>query len=301
MAAGGVVPASSVRVGLAITTVGRWEVLERLLASASASTHPVARIAIANQSGAPAPRAITTVDAVVVIESERGVSRGRNDAVAVLAGDTDIVGFPNDHSWLRVDTTAQAARRFATPAPPAAIGGTLLEAGAVRYVVPADGRALTRWTVWRAIEPAMWVATHVAARLRFREDIGLGSDSPWQAGAGSDLLLRIMAEGRAVLAAPDVVMLGDGERRTLTDEEWRTKLRSYARGVGYVLRLHGAGPVETAAHLALPWYRWVRRPPSGVRVPALDCFTATLGRAEGRAGRCLPSGATRLDDAALRK
>jgi hypothetical protein len=292
---------SQLRIGVVVTTVGRWEAIERLLGSVRESTYPATAIAIANQSGGPAPLALSQAHNVEIVDSSGGISRGRNDAMQLLKGATDVMSFPNDHSTLQADTFARASHHFSSANPPGALAGTLLEPTGVRFVLPASGTELTDWTVWRAIEPAMFIASRLAEDLRFREDLGTGNSSPWQAGEGTELLLRIMHSGNRVVAAPEVIVRSDGERRELTPEEWRVKLRSYARGTGYVLRLHHCGLVHSALQIGLPWYRFLRRPPSGARVPARDCFEATIGRFEGRIGRCLGDQQFQLSEHALKK
>lgn len=273
------------RLGIVVTTVGRWEQLDRLIRSVIESDHVELVMAVANQSGHPAPHALTGERRVRWVDSGGGISRGRNDAMATLEGEADLLAFPNDHSWYPAGTLAAAAARFDATGRPGALAGSLVEPLGPRLRLPPAGRTLDRWTVWRAIEPAMFVAAGPAQRLRFREEVGSGSSTPWQAGEGTELLLRLLAGGHAVLSAPDLVVRGEGERRSLSPDEWRRKVRSYARGIGYVLRLHHAGPVETAAQVLLPWYRFVRRPVPAPRAPAADCLQASLGRFEGRLGR----------------
>lgn len=292
------------RLGVVVTTVGRWEHLGRLIQSVAESDDVDAVMGVANQSGRPAPHALLSESRVRWVDSGGGISRGRNDAMDVLEGDADLLAFPNDHSWYPAGTLAAAAARFEAMGRPGALAGSLVEPSGPRMRLPAPGTPLNRWTVWRAIEPAMFVSAGPAARLRFREDVGSGSPTPWQAGEGTDLLLRLLAAGDVVRSAPELVVRGEGERRSLSPEEWRRKLRSYARGIGYVLRLHQAGPVETAAQVLLPWYRFVRRPPFGRRTPAADCLQASIGRFEGRLGRTFGEGqdaAGPLDRALLLK
>jgi hypothetical protein len=287
----------TLRVGVVVTTVGRWEAVERLLASVSSAT----AVAIANQSGEPAPMSIARSGLVEIVDSGGGISRGRNDAMKLLKGATDIMAFPNDHSRFQADTISCAISHFANDDPPGALAGSLLEPAGIRFRVPKTGTSLTDWTVWRAIEPAMFIASRLAETLQFREDLGTGNSSPWQAGEGTDLLLRIMHAGYRVVAAPEVIVRSDGDRRELTPEEWQVKLRSYARGTGYVLRLHRCGLLQSAIHIMLPWYRFVKVPTSGVRSPAGDCLEASIGRLEGRTGRCLTSDHLRLNQTALKK
>lgn len=290
-----------VRVGIAVTTVGRWDALERLLDSLERSSLPVAAIAVANQSGNPVPASLAHREAVRFVDSGGGISRGRNDALDLLARESvDLVSFPNDHSTFPPRTLETAARAFLSLGRPAAMAGTLLEPSGARLTLPGRGTSLGPTALWRVIEPAMFLSEPVVRELRFREDLGVGGPSPWQAGEGTELLLRILESGGRVLAVPDLVVLGDGERRTLARTEWRTKLRSYARGTGYVMRLHHAGPIASTVHILTPWNRFVRKGAGG-RAPAGDCLVATIGRLEGRLGRCLTGAADRLGADSLRK
>jgi hypothetical protein len=194
------------------------------------------------------------------VDSRGGASQGRNDAVAVLREDVDVIAFPNDHCLYREGTLEGVARLFDADADLAGLAGTLLEPTGPRFKLPPSGRALNRWTVWRAIEPTIFVRSCFAW---FRPGIGTGSDSPWQAGEGTDLLLRLIRQGRRVVAAPEIVVLGRGERRSLSGQEWQTKLRSYARGTGYVLRLNRAGPLESLLFVLKPPLRLLIPPSTG--------------------------------------
>jgi hypothetical protein len=287
-------------VGLVVPTTGRWAWVEELLDSARSSSISISAVVIANQSGSPAPDSIRHDPVVEVVDSQGGISAGRNDGLRALGGAVDVIGLPNDHSRLRIDTVATVLRYFEPPDAPSIVAGTLLEPGGPRLALPPAGTRLNRRTVWRAIEPATFITAEVG-RMGFRVGIGAGSDSVWQAGEGTDLFLRAMSEGHRIVSAPDVVMLGRGERRGLSDDELRIKLRSYARGTGYVLRLNRAGPIESALFVLSPLWRLVVPPPSGVRQTPRVTQQSVLGRVEGRFGRCVPNGITRLSPESLRK
>ena len=294
--------AGALRIGVVVSTTGRWQALEHLVESVSASSHPVVAVSIANQSGARPPSSVVRLANAEIVDSSGGLSKGRNDAIRNLRGATDVMAFPNDNCSFRPETLLVASRYFRGTDAPGAIAGTLLEPAGPRMRLPAPGSPLSRLTVLKAIEPSMFVASYLAEQIGFRETLGTGNPTPWQAGEGTDLLLRIMAAGHRVLAAPDAIVVGPGELRALTEDEWRIKLRSYARGVGYVLRLHDYGPLASAVQIASPWYRLIRTPPSGIRMPVRDCMTASIGRLEGRLGRCLGrSEHIRLSATALRK
>jgi hypothetical protein len=284
------------RVGIAVTTIGRWAYLEELLASIWTSTYQPVGIVVANQSGGRPPEGLQGSRNVLFVDSTGGASQGRNDAAALLRDNADVIAFPNDHSRYRADTVEVAARFFDADADLAGLAGTLLEPTGARFKLPPSGSALDRRTVWRAIESTLFVRSGFAW---FRPGLGPGSRSPWQAGEGTDLLLGMISEGRRVIAAPEVVVLSPGERRSLSDPEWQTKLRSYARGTGYVLRLHHAGLIESLLFVLKPPIRLLI-PPSTGRPTVRECIATVVGRLEGRLGRCF-SAPDRLDQDALRK
>lgn len=275
------------RVGLALSTLGTRPFAE-LLASAAASTHPPTCVAVANQSGRP-----LTVDVdghsfdVFVVDSGGGVSRGRNQAAAALAGRVDVVGFPNDDSAYPPSTLAGVAAAFAARSKPRvqAVACSYVDPQGPRFVLPQPGTVLDRRSVWRAIEPATFFdAAAFADHGGFREDLGSGSAGPWGSGEGTDLLLRLMASGGTVVGRADLVVRGGGEKRDLSPDAVVRKHRSYARGTGLVYREHGYRRRDRARILAGPLVRPLSHDPS----PALSIRLAAarvLGRVEGLRGR----------------
>jgi len=274
-------------VGLALSTVGR-PLLTELLASAAASTRLPAAVAVADHT----PNRDLTIRGdytfpVVVVPSVGGVARGRNDAAAALSARCDVLGFPNDDCLFPPATIEQVSHAFAGPQSPAVVAGTLLDASGPRMRLPAAGTALDRRTVWRAIEPAMWVRREVYEGIGgIRDDLGTGSDSPWQSGDGTDLLLRIMADGGSVRSRPDIVVSGRGERRDLTPDAFVAKHRAYARGTGYVFRLHSY-PLRDQLRLVLAPLVKVSTHDASLALSARVAAARAVGRIEGLAGRPL--------------
>ena len=170
---------------------------------------------------------------------------------------------------------------------------SLVERGEPRFALPPDGVALDRSTVWRAIEPSMFVRrTAFEAVGGFCESIGTGCASPWQSGEGTDLLLRVLAAGGRVISLRSTHVLGPGERRDLVDDEIVAKHRRYNRGVGHVFREHDYPARAYVRTIAAPWLRAVQaRQVStlAVRIAA----ARSVGRLEGLLGRTFgPSLAT---------
>ena len=90
------------RIGVAITTVGRWEPLRELLGDLATQSYPPYAVAIAHHD----PSGTADLDALVkdfdgilqirAIVSDRGISNGRNAAAAALDEDVEWLWFPND-------------------------------------------------------------------------------------------------------------------------------------------------------------------------------------------------------------
>lgn len=278
------------RLGLAVTTIGR-PALGDLLASLAASDVRPEAVAVANQSGSALP--IEPADypfPVTVVPSDGGVSRGRNDAVAVLAREVDVLGFPNDDSTYDPGTCGAVTAAFRTTPHAAALACRLEERGGPRFPLPATGTLLDRRTVWRALEACTFVTRACFAEVDgFSLDVGSGGGTPWGSGEGTDLLLRIMAQGGQVLSRPDIVVHGQGERRDLDDDQLVAKHRAYARGTGHIYRVHGYPLSSRLRILAGPWAHPTQHDPD-LLVSLRLAAARSLGRLEGLLGR--PIGAS---------
>lgn len=283
-------PGARPLLGLAITTIGR-PALAALLRSAAESSLRPAAVAVANQSGRPLgidPQGYPFP--VNVVTSSGGASKGRNDAVAALPPEIAVVGFPNDDSWYPPSTLEAVVGWFASDDPPAAVACSQQPPGRQFRPLPANGVVLDRTTVWRAIEWTMFVdRTALAEVAGFRTDLGTGAPSPWQSGEGTDLLLRLLARGRRVVSASEVEVVGAGERRDLSVDEFVAKQRHYARGTGRVYRLHPYPAHVRLRILAAPWVRLRRFDGSlshGLRI----AYARSFGRLEGLFGRPFGTG-----------
>jgi hypothetical protein len=284
-----VTPPRHLRVGLAVTTTGARSVVGLLASAEASSVRPVA-VAIANQSSRsldlPAGHYRFPVE---VVESSGGVSVGRNDACRALPDGLEIVGFPNDDSSLPPHSLQAVVEAFSSAAAPDAVACAMLDPTGPRFVLPPAGELLTRKTVWRAIEPATFIRRDTFVRLGgLRTDLGTGSASPWQSGEGTDLLLRLIADGGTVLSRPDIAVLGPGERRSLSDDEFVAKHRRYARGTGYVYRLHDY-PLHIRLRLLIaPLVVATRHDPS-LRLSLRLATARFMGRLEGLSARPFPN------------
>ncbi len=231
-----------------------------------------------------------TVGTLTFTTSERGASRGRNAGVRNRrAPATDpLVMFPNDTSWF-AEGSLEAIRRTASVHDLA--GVPVLVEGAPRFVLPHPGTPLDARNVWSVIEMGLVIRLSLLEAVGgFDEAIGTGADSPWQAGEGTDLILRVLKQNPTLAdemvwaTHPLAYVGGVGERTGLSRSERRWKLRAYGRGVGRVYRVHPFPIWQRLGFVAaglLIGFR--RRAEYGV----MDGGPAFLGRLEGLIGRTL--------------
>ena len=180
-----------------------------------------------------------------------GASRARNHGFARARG--GVVLFPDDDCWYGPDFLAHALARMR------ALGADVL-AGRAADAAGRDinGRfeskvtTITRANVFTTgIEWAVFFKREVlAATGGYDPDIGVGAATPWQSCEAQDIMLRALGHGFACVFDPGVH--GHHAELDARSPAMLRKGRAYARGLGYVLRLHG----YPASALA----RWVLRP-----------------------------------------
>jgi cellulose synthase/poly-beta-1,6-N-acetylglucosamine synthase-like glycosyltransferase len=123
----------------------------------------------------------------------------------------------------------------------------------------------------------------------FGEELGIGCAAPWQSGAETDLLLRVMRAGWRVVYDPRVAAYEENpDDPEPGGRAFRAKARHAARGTGRVYRLnYGAGrclqTVVRALGAAVMYAcrrRWAR---------AAWYLQQAIGRVEGITGLILPA------------
>lgn len=283
----------ALRIGVGLTTVGRWDELALLLEDLATQTHPPHAVAIAHHGDGDNPPAL---DALVgrfagafeirTLASPRGVSNGRNAAAQVLA-DVDWLWFPNDTSRVDPDFLARVAPHCAPPRTVLAL--QLADREGPRNPLPERGSPMTRRNVWGVIEPAtVFRREQFDAVGGFDTDRGSGATSPWQAGEGTDLLLRMSErDDFSIEWISDIVVRAQTEFAHLPAEERRRKLRNYGRGAGNVLRTWRYPLWYKLAHLLAAILQPLRNPDKYTPRDALALF---IGRTEGLLGRPFSKG-----------
>ncbi|MWB98843.1 glycosyltransferase family 2 protein [Agromyces seonyuensis] len=281
--------------GLVVTTLGRVEALGRLLDSLDGRLGDGDVLVLVAQdrhdevAGLAAERAARGMP-VIVTTSERGASRGRNAGVAALPDGERLLSFPNDTTWF----PEGSVEWLRTHAAEIAAGSlAVVDEHGPKFDQPAPGTPLDRWTVWNVIEIGLLMRRSVFDGLGgFDPGIGTGATTPWQAGEGTDLLLRLLRDAPAEAADFVWVPLGTclggiSDPHGLSTAARRRKLRAYGRGLGRL----------TARWRYPLWWRLAFIGGGlafGLRNPATnspgDGWSVFAGRLEGAVGRTFGAG-----------
>lgn len=233
------VEANRRRLAFVVSTLGRIDALRKLLTSLSEQVETGDVIVIVAQGNQVEVRALAAefLDRanIIVTESERGSSLGRNTGVAALPPKVDyLISFPNDTSWFPAGTLVQLRDKAA----PISLGCiTCAEEKGAKKVLSPPGTPLTKNTVWRVFEAGMLVRRSAfTATGGFDVNIGTGASTPWQAGESIDFLLRAKERGLAdnFTWLGNITIMGVPEGAGLTTAQKRQKLRAYGRGGGYI-------------------------------------------------------------------
>ena len=242
---------------LIVATRGRATPFQALFNSLAAQTHTDFEVIVVDQNvdlraGSPAADGWPFRIVHMRTPGETGLSRARN--TGLRRADGSIVLFPDDDCWYPPHFLAHALARM-EEAKADVLTGRAAEEGTLRDIngrFETTATAISRDNVFTTgIE---WVAFFRRAVLEAVEgydvDIGVGAATPWQACEGQDIMLRALAKGFTCVFDPSVY--GHHAELDIDEPAMLRKGRGYARGLGYVLRLHGF-PATTAA-------RWVSRP-----------------------------------------
>jgi|GEM_PF-694677 len=286
------------QLGIVVTTLGRLDALDRLLASLEGALVEGDEVVLVAQRHEDAVRELAAAHRdrglpVSVIRSEPGAARGRNAGVAALSAAPEadpMLMFPNDTTWVRPGAV-EAVRSLPEDTLAGAI--TVVDENGPRSVHPPAGTPLDRWTAMRVVEMSILLRRSVFVRVGgFDSGIGTGAPTPWQAGEATDLLMRVLhdpvqgaelARGFAWLD-PEVSLGGVPWYRGLSPAERRRKLRAYSRGHAHVVARWRYPLWYRAAILAAaPLFGFRHRP---VYRPS-DGWPMFLGHLEGLTGLLL--------------
>lgn len=226
---------------LIVCTVDRFDQLERLFRSLAEQHHRDFEVILVDQN--MDDRLLGLVDrfsphfAIRHIRSPKGLSRARNNGMAVADG--DYVCFPDDDCWYEADTLATAGALFAAHPELAIVTGRTLDAEGLASVSPTGETrlALTRWNYLKCGNSnGIFVRRAALAEIGgFDEDLGVGSQSPFQSGEEADFLLRALAVGKRAMFFPQLIVHHDQVTSEYGPRQVE-RARKYGRGFGALMR-----------------------------------------------------------------
>ena len=271
---------------LIVATRGRATPFQALFESLAAQTFRQFEVVIVDQNaddrvGAPSREGWPFPIVHVRTPAEAGLSRARNAGLAKATG--SIVLFPDDDCWYAPTFLENALERMV------ALDADVLSGRAADEVTGRDinGRFekdVTRIDRGNVFSTGIeWVVFFKRAVLDavggYDVDIGVGAATPWQACEGQDIILRVLERGYVCLFDPGV--FGHHAPLDINDPALRRKGRAYARGFGYVLRLHHYPVRKAAVVIARPLARAGLCLARGNTRHASYCWNVAMGRVEG--------------------
>jgi hypothetical protein len=278
------------RIAIVITTVGRWERIERLLNDLATQTTLPDTVVIAFDDGPDAEAGIGRLLGnhafaglnLRTVQKSGGYSVGCNQAVDLLSDSGQWLLFLTDSCRVEADFLDRLSRHCVPPATVCA--WRLVDDEGPRNILPPAGTKLTRYNVWSAAVPAMAMRlSDYRAVGGFDPSIGTGAATPWQSGDETDLLLRLsQLPDFSIAWVDDITVEVRTEFSHLDRAQRRRKLRTYGRGTGYVYRLWNYSAWDKLLLLLGAASAPIRRP--GKFRPS-DGMALLIGRAEGIAGR----------------
>ena len=258
-------PATAPRLSIIITTLGARPVdMQRLLHSIVAEQVDGIEIIVVDQSPHRAAHRVAqaalagSAIPLVCITSERGLNIGRNAGLEVARG--TFTTFTDDDAWYP---------QGGLTAPLQHLEHALLLDGITFVARGADGQMSSgtfgrragpirrRSALIQSLEVAMMLRTDAVRGIGgFDPRMGLGTASPWGAGEGADLVLRLLADGAVMRFEPTYFVHHEDSLGSGPDAY--AKLRAYSRGEGFVVARN---------RVTLPYaYRRIVRPFIGMSV-----------------------------------
>lgn len=225
------------QLSLVLATLGnRPRELRRFLTSLKQQDLRDVELIVVDQSASLASAEVTrdvTDLTVHVIRSTRGLSTARNAGLRVAQG--AIVSFPDDDCWYDPGLLAQVLDL---------LGSREHLAGLALPTRDSDNRdaansfsrhpgLITPHSVWRqAVEAGLFLRRCVLNTVGgFVTNLGLGARSAFQAGEGTELLLRALGSGFQIAYCPELCV-----RHELQLAPPLKRVRAYSRGIGRVVR-----------------------------------------------------------------
>lgn len=276
---------ASVALSLVVATRGRVTPFQALFESLEAQSFRSFEVVVVDQNadlkaGLPAEEGWSFPITHLRAPTDKGLSRARNAGLSVASG--AVILFPDDDCWYPPHFLAYAMARMDELGADVMAGraadatGRDINGRFAKQVCPID-----RGNVW--ITGIEWVVFFKRAVLEtvggYDPDIGVGATTPWQACEGQDIMLRTLKAGYVCWFDPSI--FGHHAELDINEPAMIPKSRGYARGFGYVLRLHGFPRRDAVKWIVRPMLRGALSLLKGQRHLCVYFAGIALGRLEG--------------------
>ncbi|TXM97199.1 glycosyltransferase family 2 protein [Methylobacterium sp. WL64] len=242
---------------LIISTLGSAKHLRQGLASILMQTYDSFEVIIVDQNDSGDLLQIIEVfretGKIRYTKSKVGLSRGRNAGLIIARG--RIIGFPDDDCEYPVTLLADVKAEFLSHDNASAICVRCCDHAGHDSAGRLDrkGGLVTKSNVWsRVVSVGIFVQADILKEIgAFDENIGLGSNTPYQSGEETDLMLRLISLDRSAYYNPNLTVFHPrGSHRITTSQIDRAY--DYGLGKGRILRRYKYRKREIALHFAKP-------------------------------------------------
>jgi glycosyltransferase involved in cell wall biosynthesis len=229
---------------LILATVGRSSEIDRLFKTLCVQTHQDFDIVIVDQNEDDrVQKLVARYQGKLRLRHVRAAKQGHaganNIGLEYAAG--DLIAFPDDDCWYPADLLERVDRMFREHPEYGGISGRETTGKWHSQAGP-----MGRIDLWkRHISFALFYRRSIIDGMMFDRSLGVGAGTRWGSGEETDFLIRAMRRG-LVFYDPSLV---------INHPEWAAapyslptcrKARSYAVGMGHLLRMHGY-PLHFAA------------------------------------------------------
>lgn len=228
------------KVAVIVPTLNRRSTLVPLLESLRIQNCEYVSIVVVNQ-GPPLRESVLAIKvgkaSVTEIRCLPGLSRARNTGLRAIAHQPwEIVALLDDD--VVCEEGAFQAAITLTRAGASAVSPMVWSRGGVnsgRVRETSGPIVLNRRSVWRhSLEAACFLTPSFVEIVGYYDEaLGLGSNTPWQSGEGTDLFLRGFKLGQIAVFCPGS-RFEEEPLPPLSDVDYQARLRKYARGTGRV-------------------------------------------------------------------
>lgn len=279
-----------IKISLVVATLGRTEELRKLFDSLAGQDRSDFEVIVVDQNSDDRLQPLSEQNWPFQLQrihtpNARGLSRARNVGWKVARG--ELVIFPDDDCWYPPWFLSRGVQLIAAAKADVLTGRAADEAGNdINGKYSPVPHAVNRSNVWiSGIEWVMLFRKNVLLAVNgFDEDIGVGASTPWQACEGQDILLRVLDNGFTCRFDP--AFFGHHVRfDEISAKVMQAKGRAYARGLGYVLRVHRFGYLAAANWIGRPLIKLLLSVVRGDLDRCVYLFNVSLGRLEGYVGR----------------